>query len=582
MPDRIPSTVSKWNTKVIFTASVLAFAAYYFLDHKGEQTLPDTYALCSRDKKIYTVDEDNQAVECIIINGSSIVYSGDLETATVKFSSRNGNAGLAVRYIPDGSIAIPGISDSHCHILEYGASRQIPLSEGRTLKETILIIREYIQSNPDLEGNKSRIVEGWGWDHASWDVEKMPTWEDLEADAVVAGRRVILQSRDGHAIWVSQRTLLENGPYPDVTPGGVIIRDEEGNPTGVFMDSAQDLITRAPLTDEEMEQRFQRTVKEALAVGLTSLHDAGLQPDSLAFFKRQAERRRLPIRIYGMTYFDEEGPYWGDKNEAFMSPTKDRLSSRSVKIFADGALRSGLYEPYADNPSTRGVMRISAELLNTVIPRFLRMAGKLYNVHAIGDRANAIVLDAFELALKGVNVTSSRPRLEHAQIMKKEDMRRLGELGVIASIQPTHAISDMWFAQDRLGPERVKGLYAFRDIIDSGARITLGSDFPVDEINPLKGFYAAITRLSVDGTSPHGDGGWFPNQRLSRMEALRGMTIDPAYASFTEDILGSLTPGKRADYVILSSDITTIPPENVLQTKVLATAIDGKIVFGAL
>jgi len=253
-----------------------------------------------------------------------------------------------------------------------------------------------------------------------------------------------------------------------------------------------------------------------------------------------------------------------------------------VKIFADGALRTGgasLYEPYADNPTTRGFMRLEPEILFDVIPKFLH-DGWQVNVHAIGDRANGIVLDAFEASLQGVNVTASRPRLEHAQFMTEADMKRLGRLGVIASVQPTHVISDMWYAQERLGPERVKGLYAFRSLIDSGARITLGSDFPVESMNPLSGFYAAVTRMSPNGKSPHGPGGWFPEQCISRQEALRGMTIDPAFASFTEDILGSLEVGKYADYVVLSQDIMSVPVNSILATQVLATAMDGKLVYG--
>jgi len=226
-------------------------------------------------------------------------------------------------------------------------------------------------------------------------------------------------------------------------------------------------------------------------------------------------------------------------------------------------------------------MRLSPEVMNKVIPRFLR-DGWQVNVHAVGDRANTIVLDAFEAALKGVNVTALRPRLEHAQVLTKADMVRLGKLGVIASIQPTHAISDMLFAEDRLGPERVKGLYAFRSIIDNGARIAFGSDFPVEDLNPISGFYAAVTRLSPQGDSPHGPGGWFPEQRLTRMEALRGMTIDPAYASFTESTLGSLEPGKLADFVVLSQNIMSIEESKILDTKVIATVIDGKPVYGQI
>ncbi|KAG7090871.1 hypothetical protein E1B28_009952 [Marasmius oreades] len=285
-----------------------------------------------------------------------------------------------------------------------------------------------------------------------------------------------------------------------------------------------------------------------------------------------------------MTFFDaESGNYWGNTTSPVIGNEDERLSARSVKIFADGALRTGgaaLYEPYADNPTTNGFMRLDEEILFKYIPWFLR-DGWQVNVHAIGDRANGVVIDAFEASLKGANVTALRPRLEHAQIMTPSDVARLGQLGVIASVQPTHAISDMWYAQDRLGPERVKNLYAFRTIMDMRARITLGSDFPVESMNPLSGFYAAVSRLSPDGKSPHGPGGWFPEQRLTRQEALRGMTIDPAWASFTEKYLGSLEPGKRADFVVLSQDIMAVPVNEILDTKVLATVIDGKAVYGS-
>ncbi|CAA7270285.1 unnamed protein product [Cyclocybe aegerita] len=577
------STSRSGSLKILLAAVLLSFVAFYV--NMSPKTLPETYALCSKEgKQIYTVDDNDTSVECVLVKGSYVVDSGDLAKVQKRSDDTIGQASFPVYYVPSGSIVLPGLSDSHCHILEHGASLQIPLSEGKTVEETVSLVRAYVLANPDLEKNTSSVIEGWGWDHASWDVEKLPSWRDLEANSVVAGRPVILQSRDGHAVWVSKRALDANAPYPETVEGGIIVRDEDGEPTGVFIDSAQDLIYRPPPTDEVLSRRFEITVRNALAVGLTSLHDAGFKPDSLAFFRRQVEKGTLPIRIYGMTFFDEYGSYWGDQVSPLVGAGDDRLSSRSVKVFADGALRTGgaaLYEPYADNPSTNGVMRISPEVLKKVIPRFLK-DGWQVNVHAIGDRANGIVLDAFAEALKGVNVSALRPRLEHAQIMTKADMARLGDLGVIASIQPTHAISDMWYAQDRLGPERVKGLYAFRTLIESGARITLGSDFPVEVINPLKGFYAAITRLATDGTSPHGPGGWFPDQRLTRLEALRGMTIDPAYASFTEGILGSLEPGKRADYVVLSQDIMSVPPERIMETKVLATAIDGRIVFGGL
>ncbi|KAF5312069.1 hypothetical protein D9619_002308 [Psilocybe cf. subviscida] len=598
----VSSRLTSFSSSLSLLSTLLLRPASASTASGGFLDLPLTYALCTHPgdgKKIYTVDADNSVAECVGISGERVVAAGDLDAVRTGLLAHIGlgHVGdqrlIAVRHIPQGAIVLPGLSDSHCHILEYGASQQIPMSEAKSVQETIQILRAYIQSDNELLTNKDKIIEGWGWDHASWGIPEMPSWKDLDSDPITSGRRFILQSRDGHAIWVSKRTLEDNAlSIPDgEVDGGVIFRDAEGRPTGVFMDSAQDLIARPVPTDADLARRFATTVDHALRSGLTSLHDAGFKPESYGFFERTAKKDVLPLRIYGMTYFDEHGTYWGNSDVPYTANLAkegdgERLSRRSVKIFADGALRTGgaaLYEPYTDNPSSRGAMRISAEELHEIIPRFLK-DGWQVNVHAIGDRANGIVLDAFESALQtaGVNVTALRPRLEHAQIMTREDMKRLGELGVIASIQPTHPISDMWFAEDRLGPERVKGLYAFRHILDSGARITLGSDFPVEEVNPLKGFYAAITRAGTDGTSPHGPGGWFPDQRLTRLEALRGMTIDPAYASFSEDYLGSLEPGKRADWVVLSGDIMDEhmdPLEIVMSVKVLATALDGRVMY---
>ncbi|KAF9467258.1 amidohydrolase family-domain-containing protein [Collybia nuda] len=550
------------------------------------------YALCSRDGKgIYTVDAQNTQTQCIVIRGSYIIDTGllqDVQKRWDKFTLKrliSPQPTPIIRYLRPGAVVVPGLSDSHAHILEYGATQQLPLEGTKTIQDTVARVRDYILSNPDLHNDTSKFVMGGGWDHTAWPTNGWPTSAHLDEDPVIRGRPVVLQSKDCHALWVSSSAIEASMPFPETVDGGIIVRDDVGNPTGVLLDNAQELLKQPELTEADLLRRFKVAVKDAHAVGLTSIHDAGLDPASLAFFKRQAALGDLPIRIYGMTYFDENAPYWGNQTKPIVGAGNDRLTTRSVKIFADGALRTGgasLYEPYADNPSTKGFMRLESDILFDVIPKFLR-DGWQVNVHAIGDRANGIVLDAFEASLKGANVTGSRPRLEHAQLMTGDDMKRLGRLGVIASVQPTHAISDMWYAQDRLGPERVKGLYAFRSLIDSGARITLGSDFPVESMNPLSGFYAAVTRVSPDGKSPHGPGGWFPEQRITRQEALRGegrMTIDPAYASFTENILGSLEVGKRADYVVLSQDIMEVPENEILATSVLTTAMDGKRVYG--
>ncbi|ETW80709.1 hypothetical protein HETIRDRAFT_154904 [Heterobasidion irregulare TC 32-1] len=525
-------------------------------DLKNERNgidLPHTYALCSKDgPNIYTVDPAKPQVDCITIQGSEILSIGSF--------------------------------DSHAHMLEYGASLQIPLESAKTEIAAVASVRQYILSDSDIRNNKDKFVEGWGWDHTRWPGQEFPTAATLDADPVVREHNIVLQSKDGHAIWVNSKVLDAISPLPDSVEGGVIVRDAAGNPTGCLLDNAQYLVPVPPPTQRDLEKRFNSVVHYAVSHGLTSVHDAGFDPKSLEFFKNLAAAGKLSLRIYGMTYFNESAEYWGDKVKPIIGAANGRFTARSVKIFADGALRSGgsaLFEPYTDNPETRGFMRIEPEVMNSFIPRFLK-DGWQVNVHAIGDRANALVLDVFESALKGMDVAALRPRIEHAQMIRHVDMARMARLNVIASIQPTHAPSDMYFAEDRLGPERVKLLYAFRSIVDYGARITLGSDAPVETLNPMNGFFAAVTRLAPDGTSVHGPDGWFPEQRLSREEALKGMTIDAAYASFTESTLGSLTPGKRADYAVLSKNIMTVPAMEILDTEVLVTALDGRPVYGGL
>ncbi|KAF7374110.1 Amidohydro-3 domain-containing protein [Mycena sanguinolenta] len=587
---RIPTSVA-----ILGFSIAVSLLALYFSGRLASPS-PHTgyYAICSRQGNIYTVDHNNSRVDCIVVNNSVII-----DTREPRYQIRFFLAPLFIKsfsaatkklhnapiiHIPRNAVLVPGLSDSHGHLLEYGASRQLPLEGTTTISETVSRVREYILRTPSILNNSDAFIRGGGWDHTSWPGAAWPT----------AVRGIMHACHLADLSCCSQRTAMHSGcraeflelsdPFPASVDGGVILTDANGAATGMLLDNAQELLNIPPLTDHDLLQRFTTAVNDALAYGLTSVHDAGLDPASLEFFSRQARRGTIPIRIYAMRFFNDTEPYWGNVIPKLTPPPSERLTARSVKIFADGALRTGgsaLYEPYADNHHTRGFMRIAPEVLFDFIPQFLR-DGWQVNVHAIGDRANGVVLDAFEASLKDANVTALRPRLEHAQLMTKEDMERLGRLGVIASVQPTHAISDMWYAQDRLGPERIKGLYAFRTLIGSGARITLGSDFPVETMNPLASFYAAITRVSIDGDSPHGPGGWFPEERLTREEALRGMTIDPAYASFSESYLGSLEPGKRADFTVLSRNIMEIPPAEILGVKVMATVIDGAVAYGAL
>jgi len=329
----------------------------------------------------------------------------------------------------------------------------------------------------------------------------------------------VLARIDGHASWVSNAVLAKFTDLPDVVDGGLIVRDEAGKPTGVFVDNAMSLIQKPAPTDADTLENFETTMGDALRVGLTTIHDAGSPPSSIAFFRRMADEGRLPIKVYLMGRLDSNDDLDSQIPRLIDYGLHRRLTIRGVKIFADGALGSwgaALKAPYADKPETRGFILAPPKELH-------EQAEKLYedgfqvNIHAIGDHANEVVLDIFEDILRkpGADVNIWRPRIEHAQILQPSDLERIGRLGVIASVQPTHATSDMSYAESRLGPDRIKGAYAYQTLLQASPtkRLPLGSDFPVEDINPLLGFYAAVARLRPDGTSPHGPGGWCASHR---------------------------------------------------------------------
>ncbi|KAH7872124.1 amidohydrolase family-domain-containing protein [Lentinula edodes] len=572
------------------------------------------YTVCSSTNSrpvIYTVDAENSVKECIVVRGTDVIDSGILDRAISRgLVSTRSEFSDAVHYIPEEAIVVPSFTDSHVHSLEYGFHRLLPLDDADSIPAVVSLVKSFILSNPSVHADKAKWVYGWGYDKTRWlqetnfpspnstNTETWPTYHAFESDPVTAGRPIWLTSKDGHAIWTSKRVIelaeerwgFKDGKWPEdeELEGGRIMRGEDGRPNGIFLDNAQALI-HVPTPFEDNLARFEITVADALANGVTAMHDAGFLAETLEFYEKLVEEGRvLPIRMYAMHNFNASAPYWGNSTKKYDNE-KSRLKMRSVKLICDGAMRSGgayLYEPYTDEPSSTGFMRLPASLLNEIIPRFIK-DGWQVNAHAIGDRANGVVLDAFEKAERelrdeqDLDLKHTRPRIEHAQIMTSQDLARIGRVGVIASIQPTHVTDDMWYGEARLGPERVKGLYAFRSMMNSGARITLGTDIPVEGINPLETFYAAITRTDKSGNSPHGPNGWFPEQKLTRVEALRGMTIDPAYASFSESTLGSLEPGKKADFVVLSKDIMSVrDPREVLETKVLTTVLDGRVVFG--
>lgn len=564
------------------------------------------YAVCSTNRTIYTVDLDLPNVQCIVVHDSLISDTGDLEDVTLRWRDRWWSeiplAGvihlpwpfnflepsLSVINIPPDSIIVPGLTDAHAHVLQYGFKMNLNLEDCTSVDEVLSHLKAYVISHPDILGDPTRWIEGMGWDQNKWPGAQYPHADDFDREPLLRGRRISLARIDVHASWVSNRVLQLMTPLPESIDGGLIIRDKHGKPTGIFVDNAMDLIPSQPFSEARAMEYFTRATGDALAVGLTSVHDAFSVPDEIQFYKKLSETQKLPLRLYLMGGVNSDD-YWGNEIPRLIQHgLGGRLTVRSVKLFTDGALGSfgaALLEPYSDNPSTSGIMRVQPEALAKLVREF-SIDGWQVNIHCIGDRANHVVLDIYEdiLANASFSVDALRPRIEHAQILTLDDIKRAGKLGVIPSVQPTHATSDMWYAEDRLGPYRIQGAYAYRTLLNTSPTrvLPLGSDFPVEGINPLLGFYAAVSRLSVKGDSPHGPGGWYPSERLTRAEALKGMTLDTAYASFSEDILGSLSIGKKADFVVLDRDIMTVPMEDILGTKVIATVIDGEVEYGNL
>ncbi|CAE6496454.1 unnamed protein product [Rhizoctonia solani] len=534
-------------------------------------------------------------VECMVINGKFIADTGSIDEIRQRWGDRattgpvigapavSRKSGLKFIYLEKGQAAYPGFHDAHAHVLQWGWASQLPLRGSRTIDEILNKVKHYIQATPLEPG---AWIEGQGWDQTLWGGD-FPTAADLDKDPLLKDKPIVLARTDVHAYWVSGEVIRRLGPLPDKVDGGEIVRDADGNPTGIFLDNAMMLIDDAKpqWTDAQRLRFFRRTVTDALAVGLTTIHDAATYVPDINFFKKMAIEGKLPLRLYLMGHVSSD-TYWGAQlpNITTAESADGRLMLRAIKIFGDGALGSwgsALLEPYSDRPDTTGILRVSPEVLRNLIVDFYKNGWQV-NTHCIGDRANKIVLDAYEEVLKGSTDTDRRLRIEHAQILTLDDLKRMGRLGVIASVQPTHATSDMGYAETRLGPERIKGAYAWRTLIENGATVATGSDFPVEGINPLLGFYAAVTRLAPDGTSPHGPGGWYPEQRMTRHEALRGMTSQAAYASFQEHKVGRIAKGLRADVTILSQDIMTVRADQILEAVVAATLIDGRVVYGKL
>ncbi|MCP5475457.1 MAG: amidohydrolase [Rhodanobacteraceae bacterium] len=479
--------------------------------------------------------------------------------------------GNGVREIVVDGTVMPGLIDAHGHLMGLGFSLLQADLVGTRSKEAV--IDRLKDKSAGL--NEGDWLLGRGWDQNDWAGKAFPAAADL--DAAFPDRPVWLNRVDGHAGWANSAALRAAGIDARTADpeGGRLLRDEQGQPSGVLVDAAMDLIeTHIPKPDIALRRRALRlALATASKAGLTGVHDAGVSREDLALYRELADDQALPLRVYAMADGDSDALRQLCREGLYTHPS-GRLSMRAVKLYADGALGSrgaALLADYSDEPGNRGLLIQSPEHLREIIDK-AAACGVQPAVHAIGDRANREVLDAYA-GLTAKQRKALRPRIEHAQVVAMDDIPRFAELGVIASMQPTHATSDMPWAGDRVGAERLRGAYAWRRYLDRATHMAFGSDFPVENVEPIPGLYAAITRQDAEG-SP--EGGWLPDQRLTLVEALDAFTRGAAYAGFAENEVGTLEPGMRADFIVLSMDPHQVRGRALLQLKVRSTWLDGR------
>ncbi len=518
---------------------------------------------------IYTLDNTQPLAEAIAIKNGKIAAVGKTDLVLEKYQSEN---------VVDlkGKTVVPGLIDAHAHMFGLGQMLNSLILVGmKSSAEISLLVGEKAKSL-----NKGEWIYGRGWDQTLWINKNFP--DKYILDEVSPDNPVILGRIDGHAIWVNQKAMdiakIDN-TTPDIQ-GGVIIRNSDGFPTGIFIDKAAELIEKsvpAP-SEDEIENSILLAAKECVKFGLTEVHDMGLNSQIIKIYKKLALEKKLPIRIYGA--IEAPGAAWDAeiKNKPTLGFADDMFNLRAVKMYADGALGSrgaALVENYSDDPGNRGIT-IMADADMEMISKEAIQKGYQVCIHAIGDRANHIVLNLFERLNASTVKQDIRSRIEHAQVILQDDIPRFKKLNVLPSMQPIHATSDMDWVEDRLGTDRVKGAYAWKSLINSGSIIPAGSDFPNDIMQPLWGFYAAVTRTDQDGNP---DGGWYPDQIMTRNEALKAYTTWAAFAGFAEKKKGTIEVGKYADITVLSNDIMTIPAKEILTTNIVMTIVNGNVVY---
>jgi len=493
---------------------------------------------------IYTVDDDFSKASSVAVKDGKFVAVGDSEEISKKYNAQE-------QLDAEGKTIVPGLIDAHCHFYGLGQNQQVvDLVGTESFDEVVEKVSAFQKERP------ADFILGRGWDQNDWEVKEFPTKDKL--DELFPDTPVALERVDGHAYLVNQKALDMAGITADTeTEGGEIVK-ENGELTGVLVDNPMGMVNQI-MPPASLEQKIQ-ALKDAEAIsldyGLTTVNDAGLSRDIIELIDSLQQAGELSIRVYAMvSNYPENLDYFLDKGII----KTEGLNVRSVKVYGDGALGSrgaALRAPYSDKPGHFGAMVTPVDQIESLAQRIAATDYQM-NTHAIGDSANIVVLRAYEKALEGK--TDRRWKVEHAQVISSSDFDYF-EKGIIPSVQPTHATSDMYWAEDRLGEERVKGAYAYKDLLDKAGMVALGTDFPVEQVNPFLTFYAAVARQDVE---QYPEGGFQMENALSREETLKGMTIWAAYSNFEEDEKGSIEPGKFADFVILSDDIMTIPSEEI-------------------
>ncbi len=510
---------------------------------------------------VRTMDPAHPHATAVAVRGDQIVAVGDDLHAWI---------GRGTRVVElHGATVTPGLVDAHCHLYELGTNLEaVDLRGAASEQEAVARVAAAAKTR-----EASEWLVGRGWDQNRWPGQQFPAHASL--DAAIADRPVMLERVDGHAIWVNARALAAAAITHDTPdpPGGKIVRDARGEPTGVLVDNATDLVwAKLPASSDDVrERRILAAAKLAIAAGLTGIHEMGIPPEVARVYERLVDRHELPLRVYAFVRGDAAHPDAIGKPW----PAHGRFEMRGVKFFADGALGSRgarLYAPYDDDAKNVGLWVTEPEALKRAVGAAFA-TGWQVAIHAIGDAGIGSVLDAYEAAERD-HPGDTRPRVEHLQVLADKDLPRVIATHAIASMQPTHATSDMPWAEARIGKQRILGAYAWRTMLDHHVPLAFGSDFPVEEVSPLLGMYAAITRQDAAGNPPQG---WYPAQRMTLDEAIAAFTRGAAYAGFAEATRGTLAVGKDADLTVFDRPLAA--DRSLLETRVQMTVVGGEIVY---